>query len=112
MDQILSYVKPELLVVVVVLYFIGAMIKKSENISDKFIPMILGILGVLICGLYVFATSTVSGSQEVAMALFTAITQGIIVAGLSNYVNQLIKQAGKEEQKGGDPLSPCTGLRA
>lgn len=97
MDQILSYVKPELLIVVVVLYFIGVMIKKSENISDKFIPMILGILGVLICGLYVFATSTVSSSQEAAMALFTAITQGIIVAGLSNYVNQLIKQAGKEE---------------
>ena len=41
MDQILSYVKPELLIVVVVLYFIGVMIKKSENISDKFIPMIL-----------------------------------------------------------------------
>ena len=97
MDQILSYVKPELLIVVVVLYFIGVMIKKSENISDKFIPMILGILGVLICGLYVFATSTVSSSQEVAMALFTAITQGIIVAGLSTYVNQLIKQSGKEE---------------
>lgn len=97
MDQILSYVKPELLIVVVVLYFIGVMIKKSENISDKFIPMILGILGMLICGLYVFATSTISGSKEVAMALFTAITQGIIVAGLSNYVNQLIKQAGKEE---------------
>ena len=97
MDQILSYVKPELLIVVVVLYFIGVMIKKSENISDKFIPMILGILGMLICGLYVFATSTISGSQEVAMALFTAITQGIIVAGLSTYVNQLIKQSRKEE---------------
>lgn len=97
MDQILSYVKPELLVVVVFLYFIGTMIKKSESISDKFIPMILGILGVLICGLYVFATSKVSGSQEAAMALFTAITQGVIVAGLSNYVNQLIKQSGKEE---------------
>ena len=97
MDQILSYVKPELLIVVVVLYFIGVMIKKSENISDKFIPMILGILGMLICGLYVFATSTVSGSQEAAMALFPAITQGIIVAGLSTYVNQLIKQSGKEE---------------
>ena len=64
MDQILSYVKPELLIVVVVLYFIGVMIKKSENISDKFIPMILGILGMLICGLYVFATSTVSGSHR------------------------------------------------
>ena len=31
------------------------------------------------------------------MAVFTAITQGILVAGLSNYVNQIIKQASKEE---------------
>lgn len=30
MDQILSYVKPELLVVVVFLYFIGAMIKNQR----------------------------------------------------------------------------------
>ena len=52
---------------------------------------------MVICGIYVFATSTVSNGQEIAMAVFTAITQGILVAGLSNYVNQIIKQASKEE---------------
>ena len=31
------------------------------------------------------------------MAIFVAITQGILAAGLSTYVNQLIKQANKEE---------------
>lgn len=30
MDQILSYVKPELLIVVVVLYFIGVMLKNQK----------------------------------------------------------------------------------
>lgn len=97
MEQILNYVKPELLIVAVVLYFIGMGIKKSEAIPDKYIPAILGVLGVLICGIYVIASSTVSGSQEIAMAIFTAITQGILVAGLSNYVNQIVKQANKDE---------------
>ena len=97
MEQILNYVKPELLIVAVVLYFIGMGIKKSETISDRYIPAILGVLGVVICGIYVIATCSISGGQEIAMAIFTAITQGILVAGLSNYVNQIIKQASKEE---------------
>ena len=31
------------------------------------------------------------------MAVFTAIVQGILVAGLSTYVNQVIKQSNKNE---------------
>ena len=58
---------------------------------------ILGIAGIVICGIYVVATCTIGTGQDIAMALFTAIVQGILVAGLSNYVNQLIKQSGKEE---------------
>ena len=88
MEQIMNYVKPELLIVAVVLY---------EAIPDKYIPAILGALGILICGIYVIATCAISGAQEIAMAIFTAITQGILVAGLSNYVNQIVKQASKED---------------
>ena len=43
------------------------------------------------------ATCPLSGMQEIAMAVFTAIVQGILVAGLSTYVNQVIKQHNKEE---------------
>lgn len=39
----------------------------------------------------------VSTGQQAAMAVFTAVTQGILVAGLSNYVNQIIKQTQKPE---------------
>lgn len=97
MEQIMNYVKPELLVVAVVLYFIGMGIKRTEYIMDKFIPMLLGIIGVILCAIWVFATSECDTAQEIAMAAFTAITQGILVAGLSTYVNQLIKQSNKEE---------------
>ena len=37
-------------------------------------------------------------SEYILFAIFAAITQGILVAGLSNYVNQIIKQIGKEEK--------------
>lgn len=62
MEQIMNYVKPELLIVAVVLYFIGMGIKKSEVIPDKYIPAILGALGILICGIYVIATCAISGA--------------------------------------------------
>lgn len=97
MEQIMSYVKPELLVVAVVLYFIGMGIKKTEYIMDKFIPMLLGIIGIILCAIWVFATCNCSNAQEIALAAFTAITQGILMAGLSTYVNQLIKQNNKVE---------------
>ena len=97
MEQILNYVKPELIVVAVVLYFIGMGLKQSQTVADKYIPAILGAVGIIICGLYVLANCSLAGLQNVAMALFTAIVQGILVAGLSTYINQIIKQSGKEE---------------
>mgnify|MGYP004540191579 FL=1 len=97
MEQIMNYVKPELVVVAVVLYFVGMWLKKAETVQDKYIPLLLGIIGILICGIYVIATCSLSGMQNIAMALFTAIVQGILVAGLSTYVNQILKQISKEE---------------
>lgn len=92
-----EYIKPELLVVVVVLYFVGAGLKNTELVKDKFIPMILGVVGVIISAIYIIATSSINGYQEVLTVIFTAIVQGILVAGAAVYVNQLIKQSEKEE---------------
>lgn len=96
MGNLIDYVKPELVVVAIALYFMGIALKKS-SIADKFIPLILGGIGILLCGIWVFATSDITGYQSVLLALFTSVVQGILVAGLSNYVNQIIKQVGKEE---------------
>ena len=92
-----NYVKPELLVLAIVLYFVGMGIKNTEKISDKYIPVILGALGILISAIYVVATSAFNGYQSILMAIFTSIVQGILVAGLSVYANQIIKQAKKAE---------------
>lgn len=96
-EMLKEYIKPELLVVAIVLYFIGIGLKNTELIKDKFIPIILGILGVIISAIYIIATSTISGYQEVLTVIFTSIVQGILVAGASVYINQIIKQSNKEE---------------
>lgn len=93
--DIMNYVKPELIVVAIVLYIVGCGIKKAEDIKDKYIPYILGIGGIVLCGIWVLANSPIGTMQEILMAVFTSIVQGILVAGLSTYVNQLIKQASK-----------------
>lgn len=97
MEQIMNYVQPELIVVAVVLYFIGMGLKKAEAVQDKYIPLILGGIGIALCALWVLATCALASPQEIVMAVFTAIIQGILVAGLSTYVNQVIKQAQKTE---------------
>lgn len=97
LEIIKEYVRPELLVLAVVLYFIGMGIKNTEKIKDNYIPILLGALGVIISAIYVAATSVFDGYQSILMAIFTSIIQGILVAGLSVYANQLIKQAQKTE---------------
>lgn len=81
-----EYIKPELLVLVPVLYFIGEFIKKSK-IDDKYIPLILGGAGVVLALVYVIGSAGVS-----ALNIFAGITQGILCAGAAVYGDQIIKQ--------------------
>ena len=91
-----EFIKPELLILIPVLYLIGMGIKKSE-VKNKFIPLLLGTVAIILSGLYVFATSKITGAKEIAMAIFVALTQGILTAGASVYFNQLYKQSKKKK---------------
>lgn len=91
-----DYIKTELLVLIPVLYFIGLGLKKSK-LPDKWIPVTLGASAVMLSAIWVAATAQVSGWREIISAIFTAVTQGILVAGASVYANQLYVQAKKEE---------------
>jgi hypothetical protein len=96
-NTFMNYIKPELLILVFALYFVGALIKLSATVSDNRIPLILGLCGVALAVLYVLGTSQVHTYQDCMIAAFTAITQGVLCAGCSVYVNQLIKQASKDD---------------
>lgn len=96
MDQIMNYVKPELIAVAAVLYFIGMGLKRTERVTDKYIPAILGGIGIVLSALWVLANCPLDSGRSIVMAVFTSIVQGVLVAGLSTYVDQLVKQMRKE----------------
>ena len=97
MDILKEFIKPELLILIPVLYLIGMGLKSSETVKDKYIPIILGATGCFLTILYVLGTSNIINYKDILMGVFMAVTQGILVAGASNYLNQIIKQSSKEE---------------
>lgn len=84
MEMLKDYILDNALILIPAIYVIGAILKGTELIKDKYIPVILlpiGIvLGMLIVGF------TVNG-----------FIQGVLVTGVAVYANQLVKQTLKKE---------------
>lgn len=95
-EMLMEFIKPELIVLIPVLYLLGMALKKSQ-IADKHIPMVLGITSVVLSLLFIIATTPIGGVKEAIMSVFLGLTQGILCAGASVYVNQLVKQTKKDE---------------
>lgn len=51
--------------------------------------------GIALSGLWVFATSEIATLRDIALAIFTAIVQGILVASGAVLVNETAKQVKK-----------------
>ncbi|MBS5343360.1 MAG: phage holin family protein [Clostridium sp.] len=97
-----EYIKPELLILIPVLYIIGMAAKKTSLIANKLIPLIVGTIGILLSVIYVLATTTLGSPQLIAMAIFTALTQGVLTGGASVYANQIFKQFKNNSSKDSD----------
>lgn len=92
MESFESYITPELAVLIPVLYLIGASLKRYKSFADKYIPIVLGATGIVIAMIYEF--SVMGFSLD---AVYASIIQGILCAGASVYVNQVVKQTSKNE---------------
>lgn len=97
MESLREFIRPELLVLIPVLYIIGAGLKVSGTFPNKHIPITLGLVGIALAAVYIASTVSFVGTAEVFSAIFMAITQGVLCAGASVYFNQVIKQEGKDE---------------
>lgn len=90
-EALKELVKPELAILIPVMWAIGYAIKNTQKIDDKYIPIILGVVSILLTALGLLATV----ESDFITLLFAAITQGIIIAAVAVYGNQLIKQMSK-----------------
>ena len=86
MLDITDFIKPELLILVPVLYIVGLGLKKTS------LPLILGASGVILSAIWMFTTCEVFDQRCILTIIFASITQGILCAGASVYANQIYKQ--------------------
>lgn len=93
----MNYIKPELLVLIPALVFVGYCLKTSTAVRDKLIPAVLAAVGMILAALYVLATAELSVPQDWLMAAFTAAVQGLLCAAGAVYANQCVKQSTKDD---------------
>ena len=80
----MEYIIDNCLILIPVLYVIGAILKGIDIIKDKYIPLIILPIGIVLA---------------IAIQGFNvnAVIQGILVVGVTVYGNQLFKQISKSE---------------
>ena len=95
MENFQTYLQPTLVILVPVLAVIGKMIKTSEKINDKLIPLLLGLIGVGLGFLFEVNNFNEFSFRMVTEVLYFSVTQGFIAAGIAVYGNQMYKQMHK-----------------
>ncbi|MBY2478571.1 phage holin family protein [Clostridioides difficile] len=85
MDNLISFIPEQLLILVAALYVLGVGCKKYKQLDNKYIPVVLLILGI---GFSVWMLGLNAD----------AVLQGVICWGISIGINQTYKQL-KEENK-------------
>ncbi|MDS0525015.1 phage holin family protein [Clostridium sp. SHJSY1] len=79
-----NLITENLLALIPALYILGLILKGTEKISDKYIPLILLPIGII-------------GALAFGGISAQSVIQGILVTGAAVYTNQLIKQLNKDE---------------
>ena len=93
-----EYIESELFIIVPVLYVLGMLIKKSK-VSDRFIPIILGVMGISLVTAYKLASRLPTSASELFAILFAGITQGLLCAAGSVYCENIRKQIKKKDEE-------------
>ncbi|RII33456.1 holin [Clostridium chromiireducens] len=79
-----QYITENALILIPALYVLGMLIKGTESIKDKYIPIVLLIAGI-------------AGAVGILGVSADSVIQGILVTGATVYTNQLLKQTAKSE---------------
>lgn len=80
--EFVNYITDNALILIPALYVLGMIIKNTERIDDKYIPVYLLIFGI-------------AGAVSLMGFNADAVIQGVLVTGASVYANQVVKQNSK-----------------
>jgi hypothetical protein len=90
LETVLSYIKPEFMVIVCALYVLGRILKQFPKIPNRWIPLILSGFGIFFAGVHIAAV--IDTYQNFHQAVFDCLIQGILCSGMAVYAYELVKQ--------------------
>jgi hypothetical protein len=90
-----NYINPELLIGVPFLIFIGKILKGIVNGKRKYIPAILGMLGVIFATAWTLFSPNI---ENLGHAVLSGIVQGVLLAGTAVYGYEIFKNFKKGNQ--------------
>jgi len=77
--DILQFISETYFIIIAVLYIVGMSIKETEKIKDKYIPVILIVVGMIACSAL---------AASIGEPIINGIFQGVLCAGASVLTNQ------------------------
>ena len=92
-EQILNFISPGLIILVAVVYCLGIFLKSSQ-VKDKYIPITLLVMSIVLTIAY---TACIEGMGINPTVIVNGFIQGILIASVAVYGNQLLKQVRKDE---------------
>lgn len=90
MDLIERYIGANYAIIIAVLYVVGLIIKRIDQFPNKYIPLLLSVLGIGLAVLSAFSRS--AEYANTAALLFDSVVQGILCAGMSVYTHGNVKK--------------------
>lgn len=87
---IIGFIKPELLIIVVLVWLLGLFLKQIPDFKAEWtIPFILLVFAIIFTILYI---GWVLGEGFAPAVILSGIIQGVIIAALAVFGNEIIKQ--------------------
>ena len=92
-NDILQHIRAEMLMIIPVLIVIGKILKESAFLKNKYIPLVLAVISIILSVGWIFAYTT----ENTVQAIIDGFIQGILLAGAAVCSHQIFKQYKKDE---------------
>lgn len=92
MENLLTFIPENLLILVAAIYVMGVFLKKLESVKDNYITVILMLFAIT----FAILLNILNGQYKVLLdAIINAVLQGILCWGVAVGINQTAKQISK-----------------
>ena len=98
MTDLSQYLKPELLILIPVLYILSNLIKQFSCFCKAAANLTVCLIGIALACLYVLSAGQIHGLLEWMDTIFSMVTQGILAYGVSTGLQYVVERQQKKKE--------------